>query len=153
MSLEGGNYYITSVDGGFPIGRKTAEDRSLRPKGIYKLPQGTESMWTVERLDNGNYKLQNRGAIVGGALGHLFAFLIPEEAAAATTEWTFKRDELNKDPNAFIILEANGHDGWVAPDSNFDFAPHILLRPLIAGLSEPPTYPPNQVFIFKKVDA
>ena len=44
MSLERGNYYITSVDGGFPIGRKTAEDKSLGPKGIYKLPQGTESV-------------------------------------------------------------------------------------------------------------
>ena len=60
--------------------------------------------WTVETLENGNYKLQNRGALVGGAFGHLFAFPAPELAGGATTQWTFKRDELNKDPNAFMYV-------------------------------------------------
>ena len=43
MSLESGQYYIYSADGGFPVGRRLAEDLSLRPKGIYKLPEGQES--------------------------------------------------------------------------------------------------------------
>ena len=51
MSLESGKYYITSADGGFPIGRRLAEDRSLNPKGIFKLPLGTESVVsTVPRI-------------------------------------------------------------------------------------------------------
>ena len=44
MSLESGKYYITSADGGFPIGRRLAEDLSLNPKGIFKLPLGTKSV-------------------------------------------------------------------------------------------------------------
>ncbi len=44
MSLENGQYYIYTAAGGFPIGRKLAEDRSLRPKGIFKLPEGQESV-------------------------------------------------------------------------------------------------------------
>ena len=44
------------------------------------------------------------GALVGGAFGHLFAFPAPELAGGATTQWTFKRDELNKDPNAFMYV-------------------------------------------------
>ena len=44
MSLESGQYYIFTSDGDFPVGRRLAEDRSLRPKGIYKLPKGQESV-------------------------------------------------------------------------------------------------------------
>ena len=44
MSLESGKYHITSADGGFPVGRRLLEDRSLNPKGIFKLPLGTESV-------------------------------------------------------------------------------------------------------------
>ena len=49
--------------------------------------------WEVEKLANGHYRLKNRGAIVGGANGHLFAFLVPDQAVTATTEWIFQADE------------------------------------------------------------
>ena len=44
MPLESGQYYITSADGGSPIGRKPMEDPNRVPKGIYKLPEGTQSV-------------------------------------------------------------------------------------------------------------
>ena len=49
--------------------------------------------WHVEKLSNGHYSLKNRGAIVGGTNGHLFAFLIEDQAVTATTEWIFQADE------------------------------------------------------------
>ena len=49
--------------------------------------------WDVEKLANGYYCLKNGGAIVGGANGRLFAFLIPDQATTATTEWIFRADE------------------------------------------------------------
>ena len=58
MSLESGKYYITSADGGFPIGRRLAEDRSLNPKGIFKLPLGTKSVVsTTPRMTTPSSKL------------------------------------------------------------------------------------------------
>ncbi|KAM5542222.1 hypothetical protein V8D89_004095 [Ganoderma adspersum] len=157
MSLESGKYYITSADGGFPIGRRLVEDRSLNPKGIFKLPLGTESIWDVEKLANGNYSLKNRGAIVGGANGHLFAFLIEDQAATATTEWIFRADERRaREGDAYVIFEAptGSPNGWVVPDStDAEPYPQVVLRIIIAGPSLPPFYPPNQVFFFKKVDA
>ena len=49
--LESGQYYITSADGGSPIGRKPEEDSNNVPKGIYKLAEGTESVVsTVPRM-------------------------------------------------------------------------------------------------------
>ena len=60
--------------------------------------------WDVEKLANGYYCLKNGGAIVGGANGRLFAFLIPDEALTATTEWTFQRDVLNTNGDACVYV-------------------------------------------------
>ena len=58
MSLESGEYYITSADGGFPIGRRFAEDKSSKPKGIFKLPPGTKSVVsTAPRMTRPSPKL------------------------------------------------------------------------------------------------
>ncbi|KAM5542212.1 hypothetical protein V8D89_004085 [Ganoderma adspersum] len=159
MSLDSGKYYITSADGGFPIGRKSREDRSLKPKRIYKLPMGSESVWYVEKLADGNYRLQNRGPndIVGGIDGQVLAFLIPEQAKPATTEWTFRLAETRvQDRDAYMITEApsDRHEGWVVAESNDTEAyPQVILAHLIMGPSDPPVYPLNQLFFFKKVDA
>nr|VWO99539.1 Regulator Ustilago maydis 1 protein [Ganoderma boninense] len=185
MSLTSGQYYITTADGGFPIGRRLAEDRSLLPKGIFKLPLGTESVppiadvsppffplppftfhtpvfcvvrqWDVEKLDNGNYKLRNRGAIVGGTVGHLFAFLMEDGAATVTTEWTIRSDTARTQDGAaaYVITEAGGSiNGWLVPTlSEIEPYPHVNVGVLIVGPSEPPTFPANEVFMFKKVEA
>ena len=50
MSLESGKYYITSADGGFPIGRRSTEDRTLQPKGIFKLSLGAKSVVSIVPL-------------------------------------------------------------------------------------------------------
>ena len=131
MSLESGQYYVYTADGDFPVGRRSVEDKSLNPKGIFKLPEGTAApvvsnvsctpclvspltsalghpfsfaseQWDVEKLDNGNYNLKNRGAIVGGIVGLLFAFLLPNQASLATTEWTLERDVRNASEHAYM---------------------------------------------------
>ncbi|PIL29908.1 hypothetical protein GSI_07818 [Ganoderma sinense ZZ0214-1] len=150
MSLETGQYYIISAEGGFPIGRNSREDRSLNPKGIFRLPEGTESVWDVEKLPNGNYTLKNRGAIVGGTAGAgVFAYLIPDQATGpVTTEWKFIFDERRANEGTpFLITEAltGGSNGWVVPPSDDDES--------YPGSQPAPVLPPNQVFFFKKVDA
>ncbi|KAM5542126.1 hypothetical protein V8D89_004209 [Ganoderma adspersum] len=152
-------YYITSAAGGFPIGRKPDEDKSLNPKGIYKLPLGSESVWDVEKLADGNYRLSNGGPndIVGGIDRKLLAFLIPEQAKPATTEWTLRLDETRvQDGDAYMITEAlsDRHLGWVMPESSdTEPYPQVILGALIVGPRIPPFYPASQVFFFKKVDA
>ncbi|PIL29901.1 hypothetical protein GSI_07811 [Ganoderma sinense ZZ0214-1] len=162
MSLETGQYYITSADsGGFPIGRSSREDRSTKPKGIFRLPKGTESVWDVEKLANGNYTLKNGGAIVGGTAGDgVFAYVIPDQTTGTvTTEWKFIFDDRRaNEGTAFVITEAptGRSNGWVTPASDDDESypgPQVVLRVTIRGPSQPPFYPANEVFFFKKVNA
>ncbi|PIL29899.1 hypothetical protein GSI_07809 [Ganoderma sinense ZZ0214-1] len=154
MSLESGQYIITSAFGGYGIGRRTIEDRSLMPKGIYVLPQDAESPWHVERLEDGTYKLKNKGDLVGSSIiGQLLAFLLPGGEIGATMNWTFRPDVKSGNPDAWVITEVGGHGrAWSVPDSNLHDIPHVVVKPLAVGLSEPPTFPPTEVFIFKKVD-
>ncbi|KAI1784270.1 hypothetical protein LXA43DRAFT_1066903 [Ganoderma leucocontextum] len=107
--------------------------------------------WDVKKLDNGNYKLMTHGAVVSAVAGHVFAFLIHEETMGATMEWTLTSDGQNTGSNTYVITRPHHQDGWVVRDDNF--ALHVILRPIIAGLSLPPTYPLNELFIFKKVDS
>ena len=103
---------------------------SLHPKGIFKLPLGSQSVvsivplmarpspkilvanilrspsvvqWDVEKLANGNYIVKNGGDIVGGIDRKLFAILIPEHVTPEATEWTFRLDETRmKDGDAYM---------------------------------------------------
>lgn len=43
MTLETGLYVINSVEYKRPVGRPDAEDRSLLPKAVRVLPQGTDA--------------------------------------------------------------------------------------------------------------
>ena len=61
--------------------------------------------WDVEKLPNGRYKLQNRGAAVGTVDGHLFAFLIEAETLLATLEWTIQRDAHDPDGNSYVYVQ------------------------------------------------
>ena len=59
--------------------------------------------WHVEKLDNGNYHLKNRGAIVGSADGLLYAFLIEDQATS--TEWSFTFDLARaEDGDVFVYV-------------------------------------------------
>ena len=42
MSLESGLYVVKSVAGDRFVGRFPVEDRSLRPKQVFALPEGVE---------------------------------------------------------------------------------------------------------------
>ncbi|KAM5542253.1 hypothetical protein V8D89_004126 [Ganoderma adspersum] len=154
MALESGRYYIFSKidDAAAPVGRNFIEDKSLLPKAVYKLPKGVEPpVWDVERLPNGHYKLQSRGAAVGAVDRLLFAFLIEAETLVATLEWSIQRDERDGDGNCYIVTRPDG-EGWVITDMDSEDVAQIAVRPLIVGPSFPPFYPPNEVFVFKKVE-
>ncbi|KAI1785404.1 serine protease inhibitor [Ganoderma leucocontextum] len=145
MALESGRYYIFSKVDDTPVGRNYIEDKSLLPKGIYKLPQGIPPPeWDVEKLPNGNYKFQNRGALVGALDRNLFAFLIDAEGLFPTTEWTVQRDERDAGRDSYVITKAGDGDGWVATETD--------AQDVAQGPSEPPFFPPNEVFVFRKVD-
>ncbi|KAM5542246.1 hypothetical protein V8D89_004119 [Ganoderma adspersum] len=95
--------------------------------------------WTVEKLPNGRYKLQNRRAAIGTVDGHLFAFLVEAGTLLVTLD----------------IFKADDGRGWVvaeAPDPSGEDVAKISVRPLIVMPSEPPVYPPTEVFVFKKVE-
>lgn len=105
--LPNGEYHIFSKATDFVVGRKLAEDKSLRPKGIYTLdpnvnPTGGRKVrphvitrafisngllqWTIEHVGEGKYKMKAGGATVGELEGLLWAFLLEEEQQNAT-EW------------------------------------------------------------------
>ncbi|KAI1784717.1 hypothetical protein LXA43DRAFT_1101107 [Ganoderma leucocontextum] len=153
MTLESGKYTILSKVDGAPVGRRLAEDRSLLPKGIYKLPKDLEVdvvIWDVEKLENGNYKFKAIGDVVGAIDGRLFAILLEDQVVDAATEWTLQQDERDAAGNAYVVMTAGQQgDGWVAPTGEDE---QILIKPIIAGFSLPPAYPPTEVFVFNKLD-
>ncbi|PIL29940.1 hypothetical protein GSI_07851 [Ganoderma sinense ZZ0214-1] len=149
MALESGRYYIFSKLDDAAVGRNSVEDRTLLPKAVYKLPKGVDApVWDVEKLPNGKYKLQTRGAAVGAVDGLLVAFLMKTET---TLEWTIQRDERDTEGNSYIISTFDGHS-WVVTEPESEDISQIAVRPLIVGMSLPPFYPPTEVFVFKKVD-
>ncbi|KAI1784708.1 hypothetical protein LXA43DRAFT_194181 [Ganoderma leucocontextum] len=151
MALESGKYTILSKVDGAPVGRRLAEDRSLLPKGIYKLPKDLEAdivIWDVEKLENGNYKFKAIGDVVGAIDGRLFAILLEDQVVDAATEWTLQRDERDTQGNAFVVTRAGHQDGWAVPTDDNE---QIVIKPILAGLTIPPTYSPTQVFVFNKL--
>ena len=124
---------------------------SLHPKGIFKLPLGSQSVvsivplmarpspkilvanvlcspsvvqWDVEKLANGNYRVKNGGDIVGGIDRKLFAILIPEHVTPEATEWNFRLDETRvKDGDAYMCV-------LHSQCSTFDVRLRVSLHPI-----------------------
>jgi hypothetical protein len=71
----------------------------------------------------------------------LFAFLVPPIRAH---EWTITPIPQHGD-DAVIIQTADLAEGLILPAD--DPGTQVAVRPLIAGRSEPPTYPPYEVWI------
>ncbi|ESK88374.1 hypothetical protein Moror_14760 [Moniliophthora roreri MCA 2997] len=138
MSLESGPYTIRN--GGRAIGRAQREDRSLRPKGVFVLPPDVEPpVFDIEKLDSGNYTIKAKGAPTTQINNLVFALLIEEERAE---KWQIVH--IPQHGRHKYIIQANDQvNGWVAPE---DPEQQILSRPLIIFPSEPPQYPPNEIF-------
>ncbi|EEB87837.1 hypothetical protein MPER_14650, partial [Moniliophthora perniciosa FA553] len=69
----------------------------------------------------------------------VFALLIEQERAE---KWRIEAIPQHG-KNRFIIQAENQADGWVAPQ---EAEQQIMCRPLIIFPSEPPQYPPNEIF-------
>ncbi|KAM5542234.1 hypothetical protein V8D89_004107 [Ganoderma adspersum] len=154
MALESGKYAIFSkLDCAF-VGRGMIETEDTAPKRILKLPKDmgpNTTIWAVEKLPNGNYEFRARNSIVGAIDGLLFAIIVEEEipSLGATIEWTLQRDERDTDGNAYVVMVAGQQVGWVAPTGDDG---QIAVKPILVGLTIPPTFSPSEVFIFKKLD-
>ncbi|PIL29926.1 hypothetical protein GSI_07836 [Ganoderma sinense ZZ0214-1] len=151
MALESGKYTIISKLNDGSVGRRVAEDRSGNPKGIFKLAKDMGpyvTIWEVEKLENGNYKFKANGSVVGAINGLLWAIILENQIENATTvEWTLKRDERDTDGNAYVVMAASQQVGWVAPTGEDE---QIAVKPILVGLTIPPTFSPSEVFVFKK---
>ncbi|KAK7692431.1 hypothetical protein QCA50_004056 [Cerrena zonata] len=147
MSLKSGIYQIQSSDKSQSfIGRNRAEDRSLNPKRVVALAPGILPLapWVVEQLDNGRYILKAGGRPTADIDHKLWAVLLDEPPA---TEWIITPVSRVAN-NAYTIENSNGSGGWVVTEDEEDN--QIAVRPLIVGPSEPPFYPPSEVFIFEE---
>ncbi|KAI0088753.1 hypothetical protein BDY19DRAFT_144265 [Irpex rosettiformis] len=148
MSIEDGQYQIFSAADNLPIGRPLAEDKSLLPKQVVTLPPGTAPTrpWDVLKNPNGTFTLKVAGAPTAEVDDKLFAILLD---SPPPTEWRLTPVERNG-PDAYIVTTSDGAKGWVVPDVKPES--QIVIRPLIVGPSEPPFYPPTEVFIFKRLE-
>ncbi|KAJ3756393.1 serine protease inhibitor [Lentinula raphanica] len=143
MSLETGRYIIHNGDK--VVSRKRAEDRSLNPKRIFLLdPSAEETTWIIEKVDDGKYFLNNRGAPTTHIDDHVFAILIHQEDA---TKWNIEAVPQHGE-GKFIITTGDGK-GWIAPGNANE---QIIYRTLKVGRSEPPTYPLNEIFQITRLD-
>ncbi|KAF8586580.1 hypothetical protein K439DRAFT_1614962 [Ramaria rubella] len=142
-------------------GRNRNEDKSLNPKGVF-CP-----------TDNGDQELAstlcyvllvvldllmilvvaNRGASqrplqaqspwspTGVKNRLLYAFLIEEDRAE---EWVITKRKDDGHRSLYTIETASRNAGWIAQKDGDN--PQIAVRPLIVGPSDPPFFPPNELW-------
>jgi len=145
MSLQAGAFTITSVSSKLPVGRSEREDLSLNPKRIITLPQGVQPpIWEVQRVESGNYILKARGNPTATFDRLLWAVLLDQPRPS---EWKITARP-QAGPNTFTIELANSNgEGWVVPGDTPE--QQVTVRPLIIGPSEPPFFPPTELFLIR----
>ncbi|KAJ3745630.1 serine protease inhibitor [Lentinula detonsa] len=145
MSLETGRYIITSGD--YAVGRRSSEDRSLLPKGIFLTSKDWESSWVFEKSGNqqDEYTIKSNGSPIAHIDGVVVAVLTDLFSA---TKWIVEAVPQHGD-NAYIITTPEHDQGWVSSE---EVGQQISVKPLIAAPSFPPHYLPNEVFQIIKVE-
>ncbi|KAI0088752.1 proteinase inhibitor [Irpex rosettiformis] len=148
MSIADGLYQIFCAADNVPIGRALAEDLSLLPKRVITLPPDAAPTrpWIVIKNPNDTFTIKVADAPTAEIDGKLFGVLLD---SPPPTEWKLTPIERNG-PDAYIVTTSDLVKGWVVPD--VEPQNQIDVRPLIVGLSEPPFYPPTEVFIFKRLE-
>ncbi|KAH7927794.1 hypothetical protein BV22DRAFT_1193356 [Leucogyrophana mollusca] len=153
--LQSGIYLLTSLSlsDGF-VGRDEKEDFSLQPKKVESLPpglRGQRASWIVEALGKGRYKLKAGGAPTGEIDHKVFAFLKEEQKGE---DWIVKHRVFPGQDTAYTIERADERSGWVLPEKEPYTQANlgVEIRPLIVQPSEPPRYPPNQLWKFIRID-
>jgi len=145
MSLTAGRYIITSLGNKLPVGRSQHEDLSLNPKRVITLPQGVQpSVWEIQRAGSGNFIIRVNGDPTATFDNLLWAILHQEPRPS---EWKITiRPQAG--PDTFTIELADGSgQGWVVPDDKPET--QLAVRHLIIGPSDPPFFPPNQLFVIR----
>ncbi|CAL1706523.1 unnamed protein product [Somion occarium] len=144
MSLEPGNYEITSaIDGNPIVARHPIEDHSGNPKTVFALPLGIRPLgpWTVEKASGDKYILKAFGSPTAAIDKKLFAILNDLYPAQ---EWVVTRiPQAGED--AYTVRKPDSPEGWFTAETD----EQIKVQHLIVGPSEPPFHPPGNVFIFK----
>ncbi|KAF8643025.1 hypothetical protein AX16_009269 [Volvariella volvacea WC 439] len=143
MTLPSGMYIIRN--GRHTVGRNHTEDASLLPKGVVLLPEGIQTpKWVVDNRGDG-YILKADGDPTAPIDKLLFALLMEQERAE---KWKVQHvPQLGL--RSYIILTHDEREGWIAPEEPNE---QIQCRPLIVMPTDPPQYPPNEVFEFIRID-
>jgi len=138
-NLPTGQYCIRNGDAF--ADRNRAEDLSLNPKEVFCPTDDPDSqLWDLVALPNCHYILKARGAPTGVLHKHLYAFLVDE----APEQWVITQRESAEHLAQYTIENASQTAGWVAEKGAE--RPQIAVRPLIVGPSEPPHFPPNELW-------
>ncbi|KAJ3836904.1 serine protease inhibitor [Lentinula raphanica] len=145
MSLETGRYFIFNRD--YAVGRRRAEDLSLLPKHIVLTPRKQETTWIFERTGDreNEYTITSNGSPIAHIDGLVVALLTKMFSA---TKWIVERVPQHGE-NAYIILNPEREQGWIAPE---DFDDQVTVGPLIATRSYSPHYLSNSVFEIVKIE-
>lgn len=155
--LKSGAYFITTaLPSNAFIGRKLVDDKAVA-EGLYasharkllpvvRLPEDSQDIaWDFQELERRKFILRSRGApttIVDGGVGALIV------ASPPPTLWTITPAVGNGD-GMFVIQTEDGTGGWVVTGDEPDSP--VELHPLTPSKTQPPVYPPNQVFKFTLV--
>ncbi|KAI0075199.1 hypothetical protein K474DRAFT_1676514 [Panus rudis PR-1116 ss-1] len=112
MTLGHGIYFIQVGEDKRNCGRNFVEDMTLRPKTIYRHPQGFhvspyQSGWLVEKIGD-KYKLKANHVDTGVYRGYVSAFLLAE-MAPGELGWIL---EPAGEENWYYIKSLDGKGGW-----------------------------------------
>ncbi|KIJ96400.1 hypothetical protein K443DRAFT_682351 [Laccaria amethystina LaAM-08-1] len=142
MSFTAGQYYIRNKGTEAFVQRALNEDKSLNPKSVIAVPPGVEAhLWSIER-NGDSYVLKADGAPAFPKNNLVFVSLL--EDSVIDLKWKITAVP-QAGRNVFLIESTNQRGGWVLP-SEQPFA-QVAFRPLIIGPSDPPFYPPSQLWI------
>ncbi|KAF5378424.1 hypothetical protein D9757_011158 [Collybiopsis confluens] len=145
-TLTAGPHFIRNSV--YPISRAHIEDKSLRPKGVFTLREGSEERaWHIKPAGIHGSFFSNDGAPTGtkgeGNKQVLFAFLDGETPTAWKTE---RVASAGKD--SYVIRDLHGKF-WVSippqpgtPGLEYQ----IEVKTLILNPVDPPVYPPEAIF-------
>jgi len=112
MPFPSGSYLIRHQTTEVVIARNLIEDRSLLPKRTVVYPSDMDknsAVWNIESLDDGHYRLSNRGGVAAGINGELYNKLIP---TSDNEEWDIRP---GSGPDTFTISNSDG--GWALPST------------------------------------
>ncbi|KIP06705.1 hypothetical protein PHLGIDRAFT_128127 [Phlebiopsis gigantea 11061_1 CR5-6] len=122
MPLQDGKYTIYSKVTNYVVGRKSDEDTSLRPKGVFtldlKVTADHSRTWDITHVDGDKYRLKAGKAAVGAQDGLVYAYLTERDALQAG-EWRLQ-EIFHHGRNNYIITRPNSDVGWIADSDQAD---------------------------------